>query len=347
MNVKKNLMSWATGVAHGVDTVPSRAATVIVDHGADIDAVRNGDLVGPGTVLFVPEDAATEDAAAHLARRGAALFGYSGSASVAGDEFSPNRDFYLELQTYGVAAFVSVIGPTVVRIADIDDFESYLADADAAHSAGQFAEFMTNPAVQLADATAFGAYLGDDGPELRVFVGSDSVSTSPAGLSLGDPTTLLRDLRASWDSAQQSQDGAFASCGVCTSQAVDSAARRAALEQRPWLAHYLDAVAALRDLRARGIEDATVLGFGEEADPDNSRKAGEPVVLQTTESAYLHDPRRNRTVEMPRLLAPAALAVTRGLDASETSDLESVRAVTTGLWTLGFGSASDDLVGTR
>lgn len=291
-----HLMAWGRGAATVTSPENPRGRTIVLDsarHAADLLAT---DLVHSATVLFLPATGAVLSAA-----EGPAVLGYEGSFSDTGDDICVDGDFYLQTQTYAVSEFMSVVGPTLVRITGDDDFAAFLADADRAWESGEFAGYLTHPAVHLADLPGLGHGASGDGPALRLYVFADgAVSTSPTGLPFGELGDSLATLEREW--LRLSADCAVP-CGVCLGAALPDDRRSAALADRRWAARYLTALDALRDACARGLEAPRVSGFGGRLvaglgdrglDADVADGTA-PVLLWTDQAAQLYVPTQSRS----------------------------------------------------
>ncbi|MFI2431569.1 daptide biosynthesis RiPP recognition protein [Streptomyces sp. NPDC018693] len=286
--IKRHLMLWGTG-KQGAELSATGAATVVLEDPAHLAALLGSDLVGPHSVVFAPGHAEEAERS-----EGPLVVGYEGSLSEPGAECSLGSDFYLQIQNYGISAYMSVVGPTLIRVADDTDLDAYLADADQARQTGVFPDFLTNPVIQLADLPALGAGPAGDGPRHRLYADRHgSLSTTPGGARLGVlGEDTLEQLEAQW-------------------LLLDGAAGRAPVEERPWLGRYLAAVGAVRDLRARGVVDVRVSGFGgrlgaaaasiPSAAAADTTDALLPLLLWSGENAFVHDPASGRTFG----LAPA------------------------------------------
>ncbi|MDV9172914.1 daptide biosynthesis RiPP recognition protein [Streptomyces sp. W16] len=305
--LKERLMSWATGrTTVSVDTAHA-TRTVVLEDAEYLATLLASDVVDTDTMVFAPGAEGSADSPG--------VIGYEGSLAEPGTEFTHDPGFYLQIQAYGISEYMSVVGPTLVRVADTTDFESYLLDADRAHDQGTFADFLTNPAIQLADLPALGAGQDGDGPGLRLYVGrSGEISTSPGGNPLGKAGDSFGALAEAW-TRTNAESGR--PCGVCLGAVVPEADRVAALAQRPWLGRYLAAVHALRDLRARGVLGTGVSGFGERLmadlaehpEPADVSDADLPLLLRAGEDVYAHDSRHGRTFRLSRAVAETAEAL--------------------------------------
>ncbi|MFJ1708375.1 daptide biosynthesis RiPP recognition protein [Kitasatospora sp. NPDC088346] len=284
----RDLMAWATGVRG------PRQVIVLEDsrHVGDVREMLGTESGEHDHRIFAPGD--RMDAGDHVV-------GYGGSFHTCDAEASLGDDFYLQVQNYSISEYVSVIGPTLVRLADETDFEVWLRDADTAREKGEFVDFLANPALLVADLPGLGGPLDGAGPRHRLHVRADGeVSVSPYGSALGRLGDRPEDLEAAW---QRANAAGGHPCAVALATAVPEARRTAELAGRPWLAEYLTAVDALRELRSRGIPRARVSGFGGRLRPENQRTEplrtpGRHLVLWTDESAYLYTAEGSRLFEL-------------------------------------------------
>ncbi|WP_327744307.1 hypothetical protein OHO28_25065 [Streptomyces europaeiscabiei] len=308
-DLKERLIRWGTGTASAGTTTGEFSydgvETVVLENREHLTAMMNSGVVGTDTLVLVPgvpgEDTTTD---------GRRIVGYEGSLAGAGGEFSPGAGFYLQIQGYGISEYMSVAGPTLVRIADDTDFDVFLADADRALLDGTFPDFLTHPAIQLADLPGLGAdRTPAAGPRYRLYVDADgAVSTTPGGTRLGTAGDGPELLDAQW---QRLNSGARTTCAVCLGTAVDHDLRRTELAARPWLGRYLAALAAIRALRARGVDGSIrVSGFGGRITDAlaagagaDLRDADAPLLLWTDQDVYVHAPAPGRTFSVERAAA--------------------------------------------
>ncbi len=300
---KAHLMSWGTGrvPGNGFAATQNGAETVVVEDAQHLPAVLESDLVGADTTVFVPGESSDSDRPNTVR--------YEGSLREPGLEFSLGSAFYLQIQSYGISEYMSVVGPTLIRISDDADFEAYLHDADRARQEGEFAQFLTNPVTQLADLPGLGAGVDRDGPDLRLNVGpAGELSTSPGGRRLGALGDGLAELRTEWASINAAS---AQPCAVCLGGTLDENARSAELADRPWLGRYLAALDAIRNVRSRGLLEPKVSGFGDRLDPalrsyQDARDltdAAAPLLLWTDETAFVYDIGTGRIFQMDRVTA--------------------------------------------
>ena len=316
--VKRSLMSWGTGRNHTGEPVrPGRSAIVVLENADALPDVLAAGLVDADSTVFV---GGTDDQGPLSREPGRPrVVGYQGSAAEPGEELSIGDDFFLQIQDYATSEYMSLLGPTLIRICGPQDFAAFLADADRARDTGSFAEFATNPAVQFADQSAYGATLLDgedgDGPELRLWVdGAGQVSTSPNGSVIGSIEDGFDAIHRRW---QDINAGSGSPCAVSLGSSIGEDERAAALAARPWLPDYLNALDAMKDLHARGRREIRVSGFGGRrstalADAPASGGAAEParpVLLWNEDGAYLVDRRIGRTFGIDEATADAVEAV--------------------------------------
>ncbi|MFF2522169.1 daptide biosynthesis RiPP recognition protein [Streptomyces liangshanensis] len=299
-----HLRSWVTGRPLAGDAPGPEAATVVLEDAACLDAVLGSDVVGPRTLVLAPgvRDGVDD-------RSGATLVGYEGSLSGAEGDASIGDVLFLQIQDYGVSPYMSLLGTTLVRIVGDTDFETFLADADAAREEGRFASFAVSPAVQIADLSALGAHVPGDGPGTRLYMDRDGgVSVSPQGLRLGTTGDPAAALRSAW---QRLGAASEVSGAVPLGAAVSEEVRGPAVRRRPWLARYLAALDLLRDLQTRGITEPRVSGFGRRLVPgldgvDSVPEADDPeapFLCWTPDKAYVRVAGVDRTFQLGRRAA--------------------------------------------
>ncbi|MGW6545005.1 daptide biosynthesis RiPP recognition protein [Streptomyces massasporeus] len=319
---RRHLMSWGVGGAlpGRADSMYEGAATVVLETPGHLPALLGSDLVGPHTVVLCP------GAPGHADGQEASplLIGYEGSLSEPGGDMSVDDDFFLQSQDYATSAYMSVIGATLIRVMEEADFDAFLADADRARAEGEFAAFVTDPAVQLADVSALGAGPAGDGPRTRLYVGPEGeLSTSPCGTRLGSLGDGFASVVAEWDRVNA---GSAHPCAVALGATVPEDTRERALAERPWLGRYLAALVAVRELRARGLAGIRVSGFGgrlvaaaaDRADAADACASERPLLLWTDEAAYVHSPAAGRTFQVSRAAGELVetLLVSGSLDAA-------------------------------
>lgn len=293
---KRRLMLWGVGHESGraERRVKDGVTVALLEDGAHLpDLVARG-VLAAGSTAFVPDGTPPVT--------GPTVIHHHGSAATGGEELSLGTDFYLQCQGYGVSQYMSVIGPTLVRLESSDDLEVFLSDADTARTTGQFPMFLTNPLVHLADTPALGGSVSTAGPRHRVHVRADAaISTSPTGAVLGRVGDCLGDLEGAWE---RHNAASTHPCAVALGAVIQEETRVTAIDQRPWIGHYLNALSTLRECHARGITGARVSGFGGRLStgiPDQHADAAWTVAW-TDDFALLRDPGSNRSFQMSRTM---------------------------------------------
>ncbi|WP_116246387.1 daptide biosynthesis RiPP recognition protein [Nocardiopsis sp. FIRDI 009] len=299
--IKQHLMSWGTGQEPPATAVTDGAATIVVSDPGHLPEVIGSDLVGTGTVVLAPGTYDTPG-----------VVGFDGSLDEPGGEASLGDEFFLQTQDYATSEFMSILGPTLVRVGNTEDFRLFLADADRALEEGVFPDFAIAPALRFADVPGLGHGPGIDGPGLRLHVSPEGrISTAPGGSGIGRVGDSLSALRAAWGRAN---GDSTAPCAVCLGEAVPEAERAAALRERPWLGRYLTVVEALRTMNLNNIADLRVSGFGGriteglagEGHDTDLRDDRAPVVMWNSESGYVYDPGTRKVFVLEHVAASAA-----------------------------------------
>lgn len=310
------IKTWGSGtlsrdMAPDGDVGPHEGSlTAVLERAEHLAAMQESGLVGVDSRVFVP--GASDD------HEGPVVLGYEGSLSDPGGDVQIGPQFFMQTQDYGTSEYLSLIGATLVRVVDGSDFETFLEDADRARETGEFADFAAHPLTRICDAPSLGAPVPDRGPRLRVYVDAEGrVSTSPGGAVLGTVTDDLDTLETAWAKANAASAWP---CAVSLAASVPEDLRVDGLSSRPWIGAYHSALAAIRDVRGRDMaphDEIAVSGFGQVLDeeladeprPDLER-GDAPVVLWSGDSAFVHDPRSERTFQLG---VPVARVVERVL----------------------------------
>ncbi|MFJ9839109.1 daptide biosynthesis RiPP recognition protein [Kitasatospora sp. NPDC101155] len=236
-------------------------------------------------LVIAPEDGLESDSGS------AAVARYSGRFVEPGDEMLVEGRYAVELQDYLAAAFLPVVGFTVVRLDGEAGWRTYLEDAELARDTGAFVEQLVHPAVLLADKGALGRDATDGRSLPRIHVTeSGEVRTAPGGTRLGTVDDSFDELILA--ASRLSADGEDDLRAVVAPEDL-----RATLAERPWLPRYVHALEALRVVRQEGA-DWRVSGFGgrlvdglpaEYREPDEA-----PLLLWNDTDHLLHHPRSGR-----------------------------------------------------
>ncbi len=326
-SIKAHALQWGTGrPVAALAPRPPYTSTVVLEDAAHLEALLGSGVAGPGTVVLVPGDEPSAEPVRHEAT-GAEVVSWQGSLGEPGAEAGLHPDFYLQVQAYSITPYLSVLGPTLVRITEEADFQAYLDDAQQALDQGKFSEFLTHPAVQLGDLSALGGGPEGDGPGLRLYVAADgTVSVSPGGAPLGPVGTPRDELHGAW---RESADALGA--------LPDGVSRTERLAARPRIGRYLAALGAVREAVTRGLEQPRVSGFGGRVDSalndfagPHDQSATAPLLLWNDERALIHDPVDRRTVALSSdaaLAAEALLVTGSAQEAARYADPDTVDAV--------------------
>jgi len=296
------LERWLTGIHSGPDGPPSQ---VVVTQRPDLIAPMIGTAAidAAATIFFQgegPIGAVGEVLPAQLMR-------FSGSFK-ANDHLCLDDGVEVQNRQYGAAEFACFDMLTVLWIENSDDLSAYLRDADDAWTTGRFAHHVTHPDVIVANLAGAGGSSTHAGPADRLHVAADgAISTSPTGRPLGGAGSSGPELTDRW--SQANTTSAYPDA-VCLPAVVDDADRSEALSERPWMARYLVAAAAVREIRRSHRQPASVSGFGGRlsADlprPDTPDALTAPVLVRVGSTVHALDPASRAAVE----LSPASLDV--------------------------------------
>ena len=310
------IMVWGSGRLEPGSAAPSeiRAAqgsvAIVLERADQLDAARESGIVGPDSRVFVPGVYDDLD--------GPVILGYDGSLSDPGGDVQIGVQFFLQTQDYGTSEYLSLIGATLVKIVDSNDFDAFLADADSAFETGTIPDFVTHPMLRLCDSGALGGTAEADGPKLRLYVDREgAISTSTGGSRLGQLGDSLDELEQAWEKLNADSTRP---CAVALGNTIDEQKRIAAIDERPWLPRYHGALDAVRGLRLRDIGDGgdiRVSGFGGRLHPDlkdvdeprDLMRDDAPFVLWTEDSAYLRSAVDDRTFQLSHAAGRAAEAL--------------------------------------
>ncbi|ONH60867.1 hypothetical protein CcI49_09790 [Frankia sp. CcI49] len=249
----------AAGAGSGPGSGPEEIVLASAEH---LTAVTDPDtgLADFQTLVFTPADPGTPVPAAVVG----SLVRYAGSATEPGDDLLIGDDFFLQTFDYASGAYLSLVGPTLLRITSEIDYSVFLEDADAARSRGDFPEHLLHPLVQLADSCALGTLHPCAGRlGRRLFVAADgTVRPAPGGAIFGHLTTAgFQPLEHAFSGHAEILDGVPAD-DPCLAEVVPAEVSSQARQVRPWLSRFLWSIDALRRAQREGIKRPTVSGFG-------------------------------------------------------------------------------------
>lgn len=289
------LREWITG------RPGEYARVILVESGVAVDALV--DLVDRDDVILLPEGTAYDGSGR--------VIHYGGALSEAGDEFFLGQRA-VELQDYVAAAFVQILGPTVVRFFDGSSWETFLDDAELARRTGIFPSPLIDPRVLLADRGAIqdprestmpsALRVSADGA-LRIGLQGDAIG------GIGDlPDLLTRPLPR-----------------VAALGAVEPGRDIVAdLAGRDWIARYLAAADLMKMLRLTNGE-VRIAGFGwsllDDGLADAEAPTADPFLLDAAEGFVLAD----TTTLRRQLLPPLTAGVVAAMQTSSTPERAAER----------------------
>ncbi|WP_018500443.1 daptide biosynthesis RiPP recognition protein [Parafrankia discariae] len=238
----------------GARTGPDEIVLAGAEHLAAVTDPDTG-LADFHTLVFAPADPAVPPPA----RVTGSLVRYTGAVADAGDELVIGDDFFLQTCDYSSGGYLSLVGPTLLRVTSEMDYAVFLEDADAARTRGEFPEHLLHPLVQIADTCALGTVHPCAGRRgARLFVSADgTVRPAPGGAPLGLLTAGGPPFTRPPFTGQL-EDGD----DPCLAAVVPVELSRQARVERPWLSRFLWSLDALRRARLEGMKKPVVSGFG-------------------------------------------------------------------------------------
>ncbi|MFB1048016.1 daptide biosynthesis RiPP recognition protein [Streptomyces chrestomyceticus] len=254
--------------------LPHGARIVVIQPGGDTATATAAGLVDSDTWLFSEHEPP-------LSCGGAVHVPIAGGLELPGDELIVADDIYIQILDYSSLAYLSVAGPTAVRITCLEDLQAFLADADRAMCSGDWSEQLAHPSVQLADQAALADPGGRPSPQ-RVYVTAEGqVRTGIGGTDLAHIDAGAEAVAAALDSQE-------------TDSSLDAMIPHERLAQaaadRPWLARYLQALETRRRLTRRYGCGIAVSGFGTRFQPGLPKQPAEgaeaPLLLQLARDTY-------------------------------------------------------------
>ncbi|MFE9373209.1 daptide biosynthesis RiPP recognition protein [Streptomyces sp. NPDC006711] len=266
------LSSWFAGE----EGAPAAAAhSILVQSGGDVRAVLNAGLAASGAHVFSDAPSCAVEGAdiQHVT--------VEGEVELSGDELIVSGNLYVQVFDYGSLPYLSVAGPTVVRMTCPEDYEAFLADADRAVREGDWAEGLAHPSVQLADVRTLAAPDQDTGLG-RLYITSDGqVRTGIGGAGLGAVGAGATAVQAALDT-------------YAGDPSLDSVVPRQLLSagaaERPWLGRYVRALDVRRRLARKHGTDIRVSGFGGRFTPELPSRpveaADQPLLLEISGDTY-------------------------------------------------------------
>lgn len=271
----------------------------LVDADAPTDAVL--DAAGAQDAVLLPEGEEYPSASA-------ALFRYSGRLDESGDEMVLG-DTTVELQDYVAAAFVQLVGPTVVAVLDTPGWEACLDDARLARSTGVFPSALLDPRVILAERSTLENPYAIEIPNAIRVRADGQFTIGPRGEVVGHIVQTRDRL------AEPVERGARLGGAPSIEELV------APGPDRGGTARYLRAIDLVRMLR--NADGVRVAGFGwsliDDGGADAEPFASDPFLLGTAEGLVLADVDSRRR----RALSPLTAVV---VEATQTSSARALAA---------------------
>lgn len=289
------LREWITGEREAF------ARVFMVESGAS--AAHIADVAAEDDVVLLPADSGPWEGTARSVR-------YSGALREVGDEFFLGERG-VELEDYVAAAFVQIIGPTVVCLLDGLSARAFLGDAELARRTGVFPSALVDQRVLLANRNALE---GPDElePPRSIRVRADGhVSIGVRGEAIGAVDELRSLLATPLPRA--------AALGRAATElaAADPACRRR-------IGRYLSATDLMKTLRlVNGA--AKISGFGwspvDDGRADAEPLMRDPFLIDTADGFVLAD----ITTLRRQLLSPTAATVVAAVQTSRTAELAADR----------------------
>lgn len=274
-------------------------------------------MVESGASPTVVADVAGDDDAVLLAVDSgpwggrAPSFRYSGALNEIGDAlFLGERA--VEVEDYVAAAFVQIIGPTVVGLFDEPSAQAFLDDAALARRTGVFPSALIDQRVLLANRRALVGPTGLGTPSAIRLSADGTVSIGVRGEPVGGVDELSELLTVPMPRA--------AMLGAATS----GSAGPSDLTCRERIGRYLNATDLMKTMRlANGAAKIAGYGWcpGEDGRADAEPRMRDPFLLDTADGFVLAD----LTTLRRRLLSPTTATVVTAVQTSTTAELAADR----------------------
>ena len=235
----EGLLDWARGTP---SPGPACRPVGVCERRDQVHRVR--ELLGADALVLCREPADVEATAT-----------LEGDPALVGEELVLGDDLFVQVEAYAGAAYLPLVGPTLLRVTEPDDVASLAGDLDAT-AAGDLPPVLADAQLQLADRCGLGA-ASCGGPRRRLHVDADgAVRTTPVGPVLGGPSATADELDAAWRAA-----------GGCTTTCVDPAVVAQLIDARtarPGWTRVLTVLDLLHAMRAAVPGDWTAIGLGDD-----------------------------------------------------------------------------------
>lgn len=228
---------WVTGIP---GRIPGH--TVFVENAGHSSYAK--EIAGDGSVVLVIDgDADDPD-----------LVTVKGRFDESGEELLVDGSLSIEIQDYLAVPFISLVGPTVVRFAGQDDWQSFFDDADEARQSGHFVRQLTEVNAVLAERALLAGHGNPDSKLARIHITANgTILSGPSGTVIGWVGDDLQDIRAR--ATPLKPESSIASL-THAPEVV------AALNNRPWVPRYLAALDAWKFIGPEQRAGTRLVGFG-------------------------------------------------------------------------------------
>lgn len=218
----------------------------------------------------------------------------------AAGEVELNDELWVQMCGYAVAPYLSVVGPTLLTVSSEEDLQALERDITGAVHGGSFPSYLTHPQIFVTDLAALGA------------------DTAGAGLWVDDEGTIRHGVRGPvlgrTDDPREEVADAFAmslKARASLNGALNAQRMEAFRESFGKVEWFWNAVAAQRELRARGHEGVEVFGpsalaalyvdmtgaGGDKASPDSALPM-EMILARAGDNWYVMRPQAAKTVKI-------------------------------------------------
>jgi hypothetical protein len=303
VEIARRLCRWA----RGRDYVTTRPVDIVLECGG-ASAWLHGearDLLDADCLVVAPDAPV-----ARANRRGERWVVARGSLTASGGELEIGGALRVHTCAYSTIGFAPIAGPTLFRVATVDDAGQYIDDVNAAKSGGNFRAELLHPLVELGDRCAVAASPCKASALNRLYVDADGVvRPSVGGGRLGTIGAAVDDLRA------RAIEIAGGGADPCVPTDVGDLL---ASVPRQDLAAYNAAIGALRAVAPLGQPEWRVAGFGWQLSLDSYSPRADVLILESSGQYLLFDSRTTRACRVSLGVARLVEDVLSG--ATEASD---------------------------
>lgn len=228
---------WVTGIP---GRIPGH--TVFVENAGHTSYAKR--IAGDGSVVLVVDGDADDPG----------IVTVKGGFDESGDELLVDGSLSIEIQDYIAVPFINLVGPTVIRFASEDDWQSFFDDADQARRSGHFVRQLTEVNAVLAEGGLLVGKGSSDRTLARIHITANgTILNGPNGTVIGWIGDDLHDLQIR--AIPLKPESAIASL----THAPDVIG---ALKHRPWIPRYLAALDAWKFIGPQQRAGTRMVGFG-------------------------------------------------------------------------------------